>query len=371
MIAKTMSGEISAGRYGDSHPIPSEPALARRFGVARGTVRLALDELRRQGVLESRRGSGTFVKVRKGSGRLGLLIPDGGAAEIFHVFIRQFSALGNENGYVFLYGDGGEGRRSQRMKVVAKVVRDFIDQRCEGVIFRPFVDDRMALANREIVRRFSDEGIPVVLIDSDIVKAPARSACDLVGIDNVSAGRTIGEHLVSLGRRRIAFLMGGRFTDVSENWHNRLFGLRGAVTGAGLPWSRENVVEAAPDDAKKLGDVFRRGLRPDAIACGNDREAAVLVSTLRSLGLRIPKDVAVAGFDDSVSAQVSSPTLTTVHQPVEQIAEVAFGFLMDRIRGKVQTARSLALTAPLIRRGSTMGDDFRTNPINQGKGATR
>ena len=117
--------------------------------------------------------------------------------------------------------------------------------------------------------------------------------------------------------------------------------------------------------------MFRRGLRPDAIACGNDREAAVLVSTLRSLGLRIPRDVAVAGFDDSVSAQVSSPALTTVHQPVEQIAEAAFGFLMDRIRGKVQTARSLALTAPLIRRGSTMGDDFRTNLINQGKGAMR
>jgi len=354
MIARTLAAEVASGKYAGERPMPSEPALTKRFGVSRGTVRLALDELRHQGLLESRRGSGTYVKGRKGSGRLGLLIPDGGAAEIFHVFIRQFSALGNANGYVFLYGDAGEGPRSKRVGTVAKVVRDFIDQRCEGVIFRPFIDDRMAKANREIVAMFAAAGIPVVLIDGDIVNAPARSTCDLVGIDNVAAGRGVGEHLVSLGKRRIAFLMGGRFTEPAENWRNRLFGLRGAVTAAGVPWKDSCILRVAPDDVAAVRKALGQGALPDAIVCGNDREAAVFEATLRGLGHRIPQDIAVVGFDDSISAQVASPALTTIHQPVEQIAEAAFDFLLDRIRGTVHVSRSLFLPAPLVRRGSTM-----------------
>ncbi|NLF98549.1 MAG: LacI family transcriptional regulator, partial [Lentisphaerae bacterium] len=98
---------------------------------------------------------------------------------------------------------------------------------------------------------------------------------------------------------------------------------------------------------------FASGMTPDAIVCGNDEEAAVLMPTLVALGKRIPDDVAVVGFDDVLCAQLCIPNLTTIHQPVELIAEAALGFLVSRIADAAMPAREVTIDAPLIRRGST------------------
>ena len=352
-IAAKVEAEICGGKYPPDKPLPSEPALARRFKAARGTVRLALDELRRKGAVVSRRGSGTYIRARKGSGRLGLLIPDNSAAQIFQGFTRHFSILGQRHGYVFILGDIEDGSPSKRMRAVKLVVRNFISQRVEGVIFRPFIDGRMSRANREIVKKLNASGIPVVLLDSDIVESPARSRCDLVGINNIEVGRRIGDYLVSIGRRRIAFLMNGHFMGPSVNWRNRMFGVMGAVISAGLKWSKKNVIDARPDDIDGIRSAFCSGMSPDAIVCGNDQEAAVLMPTLAALGKRIPEDVAVVGFDDVFCAQLCTPKLTTIHQPIELIAEAALGFLVSRIADAATPAREVTIDAPLIRRGST------------------
>jgi len=327
--------------------------LARRFKVSRGTVRRAFDELRRKGVVASRRGSGTYIRTRNGSGRLGLLIPDNSAAQIFQGFTRHFSILGQRQGYVFILGDIEDGSPAKRMRAVKLMVRDFIKQQVEGVIFRPFIDERMMRANREIVKTLNAAGIPVVLLDSDIVESPARSRCDLVGINNVEVGRRIGDYLVSIGRKRIAFLMNGHFMGPSSNWRKRMFGVMGAVISAGLKWTKKNVIDVRPNDLDGIRKVFESGLKPDAIVCGNDQEAVVLMPTLVSLGRRIPDDVAVVGFDDVLCAQLCTPKLTTIHQPVELIAESALGFLVSRIADASMPAREVTLDAPLIRRGST------------------
>lgn len=352
-IAAKFEAEIASGKYPADKPLPSEPALARRFKVARGTVRAALDELRRKGVVVSRRGSGTYIRTRRGSGRLGLLIPDNSAAQIFQGFTRHFSILGQRHGYVFILGDIEDGSASKRIRAAKLVVRNFISQRVEGVIFRPFIDERLSRANREIVKALNAAGIPVVLLDSDIVESPARSRCDLVGINNVEVGRRIGDYLVSIGRKRIAFLMNGHFMGPSINWRNRMFGLMGAVMSAGLKWSKKNVIDARPDDIDGIRRAFASGMTPDAIVCGNDEEAAVLMPTLVALGKRIPDDVAVVGFDDVLCAQLCIPNLTTIHQPVELIAEIALGFLVSRIADAAMPAREVTIDAPLIRRGST------------------
>jgi len=352
-IATKFETEIFGGKYPPDKPLPSEPALARRFKVARGTVRLALGELRHKGVVVSRRGAGTYIRERKGSGRLGLLIPDNSAAQIFQGFSRQFSVLGQRHGYVFILGDIENGCPSKRVRAVKLMVRNFIRQQVEGVIFRPLIDERMLRANREIVKTLNAAGIPVVLLDSDIVESPARSRCDLVGINNVEVGRRIGDYLVSIGRQRIAFLMNGHFMGPSVNWRNRMFGLMGAVISAGLKWSKKNVIVARPDDIDGVRSFFTSGMPPDAIVCGNDEEAAVLMLTLAALGKRIPDDVAVVGFDDVLCAQFCTPKLTTIHQPIELIAEIALGFLVSRIADSSMPARSVTIDSPLIRRGST------------------
>jgi DNA-binding LacI/PurR family transcriptional regulator len=78
------------------------------------------------------------------------------------------------------------------------------------------------------------------------------------------------------------------------------------------------------------------------------------MQTLSKLGRRVPDDIAVIGFDDMEEARFSNPALTTIHQPVEQIAEQAFRTLMSRIRNADCVPREILLDAPLVARASTI-----------------
>ena len=93
--------------------------------------------------------------------------------------------------------------------------------------------------------------------------------------------------------------------------------------------------------------------RPNAIACYNDRQAALLLQTLDKLGKRVPDDVLVAGFDDVQFAKLTIPQLTTMHQPCEEIAKSVFRLLLERIRNPQLPTRSVLLDSALVVRGST------------------
>lgn len=350
-IAAELERRIAAGEI--TEKFPSEPQLARAFGTARGTVRLAVEELKRRGLLESRRGAGTFVTERKGSGRIGVIIPDYGNGQFFNDLLSGFNAAIREDGYVMLFSDAPKGTPSKRVKAVKLAVRDFIGQRVDGVIFRPFVSDKMARANREVIRTFRQAGVPVVLVDSDVADSDGARFCDFVGVDNVNEGRRIGEYLLRAGRRRIAFLHSDTLFSSSKNYSDRKAGLQLAVTAAGLEWTKGNMIDSRPDDLKDLERVFLGGRAPDAVVCGNDEEALVLLKSLGSLRLKVPQEVAVVGFDDIVAAQLANPPLTTVHQPVEMIAAKAFQVLKDRIGGKSGICESITLPARLVRRTSS------------------
>ena len=100
--------------------------------------------------------------------------------------------------------------------------------------------------------------------------------------------------------------------------------------------------------------LMLRRERPDAIACYNDRQAALLLQTLAKLGRSVPDDILVAGFDDVQYAKLTIPQLTTMHQPCAEIAAEAFRLLLDRIRNQQLPPRQVLLDAPLVVRGSTI-----------------
>jgi len=231
-------------------------------------------------------------------------------------------------------------------------VRELAANRAEGVILRPFVAERMTAANGEIVRILENAEIPVVLIDSDIARPPRRSGYDLVAINNVGAGRQIADHLHERGYRRIAFLMEDNDPFTNANWGNRLFGLAGELALLGCDGSVRRL-DFGPDDEKALAALMRSKARPDAIVCGNDEHAAMLVETLNRIGLRVPGDVAVVGFDDIDVARTTTPPLTTISQPVKKLAATAFKSLLARIRYPNNDPREILLDAPLVIRQST------------------
>ena len=352
--AETLVDGLRDGAYAKDGRLLGEYELAKRLGVARETVRKAIAELVRRGLVERRRGAGTFLteRGRRKSGLIALMIPDVASAEIFKVLSDEIERLVRVNGYQ-VRPVGFRERKPEKLVLEARrLARQLVVERVEGVVFRPFLDERMAQTNREVVRIFQNAEVPVVLIDSDIAEPPDRSECDLVSVDNISAGRRVAEHLIGKGRRRIAFLMNGLSIRSNANWRNRLFGVTGELALGGVE-NAVRILDCRPDDRKALARLYRSHFRPDAIVCGNDETAVVLMRTLQAIGRRIPADVAVVGFDDASCAASGTPPLTTVRQPAKLIAKTALRMLFSRISNPKIEIREAYLPAPLVVRQST------------------
>jgi DNA-binding LacI/PurR family transcriptional regulator len=188
-------------------------------------------------------------------------------------------------------------------------------------------------------------GVPIVL-GGRVVPLPA--GVTYVDVDNVALGRTATEHLLAIGRRRVATIAGTADMVVSQH---RLAGYRTAVAAAGLPQ-----LVAYGDFTESGGAVAMRELlagpdRPDAVFIASDLMATGALGVLRAAGLRIPADVAIVGCDDLGVAAHTDPPLTTIHQPVGLMAHRMIGMLLDRIDGAPVPA-PVVLDATLVPRSS-------------------
>jgi DNA-binding LacI/PurR family transcriptional regulator len=170
---------------------------------------------------------------------------------------------------------------------------------------------------------------PVVLLSED----SAHVSADRVAVDSVRAAHEATLHLIELGRQRIAFIgaqaPGGAGTV-------RLSGYRSALIEAGRRPDQALIVRASPlrraEGAAAMARLLTVKEPPDAVFCANDLLALGTIRTLLSSGLRVPEDVAVAGFDDIEDARFTSPSLTTVSPDKREIAEVSVDLLCRRIR---------------------------------------
>ncbi|ALC10419.1 LacI family DNA-binding transcriptional regulator [Sphingopyxis sp. 113P3] len=173
-----------------------------------------------------------------------------------------------------------------------------------------------------------------------------------VGSDNLGAGELAGEHLVEIGRRRIAFL--GDASDHAPEFQDRYTGLCRALTAAGLtadPTLQQDAVSSEDSGYAAAKALLARGKAFDAIFAGSDLIAIGAMRALAEAGLGCPQDVALIGFDDIPAASQTSPTLTTLMQDMKGAGELLVDALLRRIDGKA--ADRTMLPARLIRRQST------------------
>ena len=348
-VYQTLLSELRSGKFAEGSRFASDAQLMRRFGVSRATVMRAVGDLVRGGFLSRRRGSGTFVASRVRYGRIGLLIHGSDYCEFFAPFARRVSHLCQRRSLTLLFADLSDGPTLARVRKVREVVSEWVAQGVDGVLFQPIeMVANAAKINAQILSVFDAAGVPVVLIDSDIVEAPQRSRYDLAAVNHFDAGRCIGDCLRKAGARRIAYLNQRHHAPCVQA---RELGVRTAASG--LPLAGETLY-AQPTDRKKIA-AFLSSRRPDAIACYNDRQAALLVKTLAALGRRVPDDIMVAGFDDVNFATLCSPALTTAHQPCDELAELAFELLESRQKNPSTPPRQVFLPAPLVVRDSVRG----------------
>ncbi len=162
-----------------------------------------------------------------------------------------------------------------------------------------------------------------------------------VGIDNVAAARTATEHLVEIGRRRIAMV--GARSDVPDD--QRTSGYRAALEAAGLPvraaWMSPVEANSGEEGERAVAELFTDADEmPDAIFAITDWVALGVVRALHLRGLRVPEDVAVVGFDDIPYGRAVTPALTTISPDRAEVAAGALELLEEQIQAAQRGERA-------------------------------
>jgi LacI family repressor for deo operon, udp, cdd, tsx, nupC, and nupG len=162
-----------------------------------------------------------------------------------------------------------------------------------------------------------------------------------VSVDEVGSARMMTRHLIDRGHRRIAMIAGPHDTPGGKY---RLVGFREELGGMFDPRLVEEGDYGLDSGVAAMNRLLEKGPPPDAVFAASDLMAAGAVTALRRAGLRVPEDVAVAGFDDSGLAATHEPPLTTMRQPWEQLSERMVALLLDVIAGAPRQAVTLPTT---------------------------
>jgi LacI family transcriptional regulator len=225
------------------------------------------------------------------------------------------------------------------------------EETCQRVLRSGYLDGVIvasSLLDDSLIPDVLHSGIPLVSIG----RYPDQHV-HYVDSDNVGGARMAVEHLVRLGHRRIATITGRLGMSVGQD---RLEGYRQALLAHGIPVRDELILEG--DFTERSGMMAMQRLlpaSPTAVFATNDVMAIGALKALRAVGLKVPQDVALIGFDDTPIASMVEPALTTVRQPIERMGSMAVELLLDLLASSSSDqvpAHRIILPTELIVRGS-------------------
>lgn len=214
----------------------------------------------------------------------------------------------------------------------------------DGVIMAAYENDW------DIIKKYMKFG-PIVMCNEYL----SEPIVPMVRVDQFNASYEGVKHLVSQGYRKIAYCTGGLFNDSGKD-KDRNQGYQKALTEAGIEinpnwiYIKRHTIE---DGRKVLRQMYGMKDRPDAIFTGSDEVAAGIIMEARKIGLRVPEELAVIGFDDQPLAGMLSPELTTIKQPISDIGRTAMDLIINRLEGKDVDDKIYTLPFQLVIRKST------------------
>jgi LacI family transcriptional regulator len=256
---------------------------------------------------------------RQRTSTLAVIVPDV-ANPFFTAIVRAAEEVARRADYHVILCD-----TRADLGVERGVVEELIAHRVEGAVIAP-VSDRSATH----LRRLAEFGVPFVLIDRTIPGVD----CDVVLGDSSGGARLLVEHLVSLGHRRIGFIV--ESDDVSTA-RDRRAGYEAALKAAGIALDPALVAHAAPDPSggsAGMSRLLELEERPTAVFTVNNLVALGAIEAVRAAGLEVPDDVALVCFDDIEYASRLYPFLTAMEQPAQTFGTLGTQLLLERIEGR-------------------------------------
>jgi DNA-binding LacI/PurR family transcriptional regulator len=373
-VADVLYERIRSGVYRPGDLLPPERALASDLGAHRRSIRLAIDQLVEAGLVTQRphcrpsvssllenRDGGIVSRSPSGvaSSNFIALIMWHGGGPLEHegtsqqrIFWGMNQALLNHGYHAVFLNLGELGTDDENVENEARLLTYIHDQGFGGALFYPYAYDR----NHELIREVNRK-VPIVLLDRNTM----GPGMDYVGVQNLEAMKGVTDHLIAQGHRRIAYLTRNErinpVVDRAQGYSDAMWRAGGAEMTEMIltisnyederDWVVVDAVFALPPDQ-----------RPTAAVCLTDYLAVHLCERLERLGLTVPGDVAVTGFDNIVSTLPNGVGLTTAAQPFEAMGERAVELLIRRMNYGIAPAVSEELPVKLIVRESSISPQF-------------
>ncbi len=342
-VAAILKKRILNGTWSSGSSIPSEKELCAEFDVARGTIRQALASLEAEGYLSREQGRGTFVQWQKSlanmrrSQRLAFVVPYVRDSSVPTILVG-FQQVAEQANYSVIFSHVNNDIQQQE-----RVIQKLVDEDIAGIALYPINSEYIP-----VVERLQQAHFPLVLIDRYL----RTLSTDYVMTDHFGGAIRGTHYLYSLGHTRVGFVT---WLSPAVSMEHRLLGYTQAVIERGYAPEESMIcrVEGYPVvDRKPLLKYLSEPNRPTALLAANDQIAIAVYRAATSLGLSIPDDLSVLGFDDlDVSAHLDPP-LSTIAQPFEQIGRTAAELLLRRLSGEHGSPEQLALQPSLVLRGS-------------------
>jgi GntR family transcriptional regulator of arabinose operon len=370
-LASVIRNQILSGELKPGDQLLSELDMVSHYQVSRDSIRRALDLLARAGMVKRVQGKGNFVyqwqETQDEGGMISFLVPD----ERIFLFMNMLNGVVSAarlRGYSTVFSYLGKNEREE-----AETIGQQKTQGVSGFIIFPKND----LDYDAAIWQLFQEGTPFVLVDRDFPDLP----CPFVGIDNVQAAYNAVSYLLRRGYSTIGFATSSDFK--TSTIRDRFSGYRKALDDHGIEFRPEWLIQSPSHFSSPIYyeeqeaieiEHYRKLIRspqcPSAIFAINDVTAYLIARAASLVGLRIPEDLALLGFDNDDFARRSSVPLTTVAQPFEEIGARAAHLLIDRLRGSPAGFERILLPTQLIIRqscgeGLVHSRLFRSDDVNE------
>ncbi len=322
---KVLSGEVGHGEQ-----LKPELEICKDTNLSRTTVRKAIADLVNEGLLVRYRGRGTFVNFQRSPGQkklIALLVSKpSNVSGAYELLIRGAQERAALLGYQLILANTQDDAGMALSQAVS-----LNEHKVAGTIMVPLQTPHLEETNARVVHALRQTGQEVVMVDDYSEDEALPSVCG----QNREAIGELTNHLIKIGHKRIAFLTSARIKGVIE----REEGFRTAMASHNLEIPPEYFLEVGSRDPAQQGiqemDVFMAMRRPpEAVVCLHDLIALNALRRCAERGWKVPKDIAIVGFDDLPEAAHSRPALTTVHQPLFETGARAVELLIRRLKGE-------------------------------------
>ncbi len=270
---------------------------------------------------------------------IGLIIPN--ISDTFYSKIAGYVELkAKELGYSVLFSSSNEDNKKE-----AELIRAMLNRQVEGLIIASTQN------NLKEIKSLQDDDFPFVLIDRNYPEMETNA----VVVDNFNGLKIVTEHLIGLGRRKIGFIT---LEPKLEAIHQRYLGYKSALIEAGINFNKDLVKELSPlnyedEISKAIGDLLKFPNSVDSVVFVTHYLTSVGLRELKRRQVKVPQEVAIVSFDELTAFDLVDPPITSVIQPVRDIANLSVEMLVNRIEGKDKTmVQKTVLDSKLVVRKS-------------------